>query len=131
MEQSGQPLFESAEPVLKRKCVPLEEQDWPVGQLFQLLAATLRDEEYLYVFSVDAQREVHFHWPRQASLNEKFSGQNESGLLIGHCEIAIPGATKGLKITQTGTDRLVMLFSKRKIETIQALAAKLRLKMGT
>jgi hypothetical protein len=130
MQQSGQPIFETAEPQRVGHTYLLKKQDWPVGQLFQLLAATKMDDEYLYVFSVDAQNTVHFHWPRQAQLNEKFEGQNESGLLLSGGEIAIPGPTKALKIAQPGTDRLVMLFSKRKIETIQKLAEALRLKPG-
>ncbi len=130
MEQSGQPIFETAEAILEGSTYRLKKQDWPVGQLFQLLAATTRDDEYLYVFSIDARREVHFHWPRQAGLNEKFEGSNESGLMLSGGELAIPSATKALKITQPGTDRLVMLFSKRKIETVQKLAETLRRKEG-
>lgn len=122
-EQSGQPIFETAAVELSGSTYRLQRKDWPVGQLFQLLATTLRDDEYLYVFSVDAQRAVHFHWPRQENLNEKFAGQNESGLLLsGNAAIAIPGPTRALKIAHTGTDRLVMLFSKRRIDTIRKLA---------
>ena len=128
--QSGLPLFETAEAFLNGQTYRLKKQDWPIGQLFQLLAATLQEEEYLYVFSVDARREVHFHWPRQAGLNEKFDGKNESGLLLNSGEIAIPGPTKALKLTQSGTDRLVLLFSKRKIDTVKKLAETIARKEG-
>lgn len=127
---SGQPLFETAASLLNHQTYQLKKQDWPVGQLFQLLANTLHDEEYLYVFSVDARREVHFHWPRQAVLHEKFDGWNESGLLLHGGQIAIPGATKALKLAQPGTDRLVLLFSKRKLETVRALAETLARQEG-
>ena len=130
MEQSGQALFEPAEAVLEGKTYHLKKRDWPLGQLFQLLVTTHRDDEYLYVFSMDAQQELHFHWPRQAELNEKFEGQNESGLLLSGGSILIPSATKALKITAPGTDRLVMLFSKRKIDTVRNLAESLRHKDG-
>jgi hypothetical protein len=130
MEQSGQAIFESAEAVLEGNVYHLKKHDWPLGQLFQLLVTTRLDDEYLYVFSVDAQQELHFHWPRQAGLNEKFEGQNESGLLISGGPIAIPSATKALKIVAPGTDRLVMLFSKRKIDTVRQLAETLRKKDG-
>ncbi len=128
--QSGLPLFETAEAILEQRTYHLKKQDWTVGQLFQLLTTTLQDDEYLYVFSVDARREVHFHWPRQAGLNEKFEGQNESALLVGSGEIAIPGATKALKLAQPGTDRLVLLFSKRKITTVKKLAETIAGKEG-
>ena len=122
-EHSARPLFENAEAAFQSPVYQLLKKEWTVGQQFQLLASNLKEDEYLYVFSVDANRQVHFHWPRQAGLNEKFEGQNESGLLLaGGADIAIPGANKVLKLTTPGTDRLVMLFSKRKIETIQKLA---------
>jgi len=123
-QNSNQPIFETAEALRSGPVYRLRRPEWPKGQLFQLLAATERDDQYLYVFSVDAQRIVHFHWPRQAGLNEKFENLNESGLfLAGKSDIVIPGANKGLKLAEPGTDRLVMLFSKRPIETIQKLAA--------
>jgi len=130
-EQSNQPLFEAAE-VERQGCLyRLRQKDWPVGKLFQLLAATQRDDEYLYVFSIDAQKAVHFHWPRQAGLNDKFSGQNESPLLLaGGGEVVIPGPAKALKIAHPGTDRLVVLFSKRKIDTVGKLAELLGRKEG-
>lgn len=119
----AQPMFENAEATYKSPVYQLQKKDWEVGQTFQLLAATLKEDEYLYVFSVDANKQIHFHWPRQAGLNEKFDGSNESGLLLaGGAEIAIPGVNKVLKLAAPGTDRLVLLFSKRKIETIQKLA---------
>ena len=130
-EQSGQPLFEVAAARQHNGVYRLEQPAWPVGQLFQLLAATLHDDEYLYVFSVDAQRAVHFHWPRQAGLNDKFAGQNESGLLLaGGAEVIIPGPAKALKLAYPGTDRLVLLFSKRKIDTVRKLADILSRKEG-
>ena len=131
-EQSGQPLFERAAAQGTGGRYRLQRNDWPVGQLFQLLAATQLDEEYLYVFSLDAQGAVHVHWPRQAGLNEEaFAGSNESGLLVaGGSPIAIPGASKALKLAQPGTDRLVLLFSKRKIDTLRQLAETLSRKEG-
>jgi hypothetical protein len=130
-EQSGQPLFDIADVAQQGGVYRLHRKDWPVGQLFQLLASTRRDDQYLYVFSVDAQRNVHFHWPRQAGLNDKFSGQNESALLLaGGGEVVIPGPVKALKIAHPGTDRLVVLFSKRKIETVAKLAGIVSQKEG-
>lgn len=134
--QLGQPVFENAPVALHGNVYRLQNRpggngDWQVGQLFQLLAATLRDDEYLYVFSVDARREVHFHYPRQAGLNEKFAGQNESGLLLaGGAQVVVPGETKALKLAHPGTDRLVVLFSKRKIQTVKKLAETLSRKEG-
>ncbi len=125
-QQSGQAIFENAEPFLQSQTYQLKKQDWPVGQRFQLLVQATEQEQYLYVFSVDAKRQAHFHWPRQAGLNEKFANQNESALYVaGHTELVIPGPSKVLKIEYSGEDYLVVLFSKRKIDTIRQLAERL------
>lgn len=133
--QTRQPMFETAEALLtsnpatqqpnnQQPTYRLRQAAWPIGQLFQLLAASPTADQYLYVFSVDAQRTVHFHWPRQAGLNEKFDGLNESALLVaGSTQIAVPGPMKALKLAQPGIDRLVLLFSKKKVDTVQQLAA--------
>ncbi len=121
--QGNSALFNNTQATFQYPVYRLQQQTWPVGQSFQLLASTLKEDEYLYVFSVDANRDIHFHWPRQAGLNEKFEGQNESGLLLaGGADIVIPGANKVLQLSASGTDRLILLFSQRKIETIQKLA---------
>lgn len=124
-EFSGQPQFQPAVVKLSEGTYRTD-SEWAVGQLFQLLATTLKAEEYLYIFSVDAQREVHFHWPRQQGLNEKFKGANESGLVMsGGSQIIIPGENKVLKIAHPGADHLVVLFSKKRINNVRALADRL------
>jgi hypothetical protein len=121
-EFSRQPQFQPAAINLSNGTYRAD-GEWTVGQLFQLAATTLKAEEYLYVFSVDARREIHFHWPRQQGLNEKFKGVNESGLLIsGGTQIVIPGENKVLKIVHPGADRLVVLFSKKRINNVRSLA---------
>lgn len=122
-EHSGQAQFETASVEFRNNRYRTRQDIWQVGQLFQLAATTHRGEEYLYVFSIDAQRMVHFHWPRQEGLNEKFSGKNETGLLVSSgSEIIVPGETKALKLAHPGTDRLIVLFSKKKINGIRPLA---------
>lgn len=121
--QSGQPVFETQPVQRKGGTYQLQRADWEVGQLFQLILQDMPADQYLYVFSVDAQNEVHFHWPRSQALDARFEGSNESGLLIcKDSEIAIPGPQKALKLAQAGTDRLVVLFSKNRIETIDTFA---------
>jgi hypothetical protein len=139
--QTRQPIFEAAEaytaaqqpnpPAAQPPAYRLRQAAWPLGQLFQLMADAPAADQYLYVFSVDAQRTVHFHWPRQAGLNEKFDGLNESALFVaGSAQVAIPGPMKALKLAQPGTDRLVLLFSKKKVDTVQRLAALLAQREG-
>ncbi|MFN0015822.1 MAG: C1 family peptidase [Saprospiraceae bacterium] len=130
-EQSNQPNFEPVDVERNFGVYRLRQKEWAVGKLFQLLAATLRDDEYLYVFSIDALRAVHFHWPRQAGLSDKFGTRNESPLLLaGGGEVVIPGPKKALSLAYPGTDRLIVLFSKRKIDTVAKLAELLSRKDG-
>ena len=131
-EHTNQAVFEPAAAQLVRSnTYTLHRRDWPPGQLFQLIAASVKLDQYLYVFSVDATRTVHFHWPRQAGLNEQFAGQNESALLVaGSSQVVIPGATKALKLVQPGTDRLVLLIAKKKIDNISKLADMVSKKEG-
>ncbi|NUO00286.1 MAG: hypothetical protein HUU01_06680 [Saprospiraceae bacterium] len=125
-QQSGEAVFETSEAFLQGQTYQLKKQDWLVGQRFQLLVQATEQEQYLYVFSVDAKQEAHFHWPRQAGLNERFENQNESPLFVaGQSELIIPGPQKVLRIEHPGDDFLVVLFSKRKIDTVQQLAERL------
>lgn len=101
----------------------LNKTDWPIGQLFQLQVSTLKAEEYLYVLSIDAQRQIHVHFPRQAALNDKFAGQNESALVLNQgSTLLVPGPNKALKIANPGTDRLIVLYSQRPINDLKGLA---------
>jgi hypothetical protein len=101
----------------------LNKTDWPVGQLFQLEVNTLKEEEYLYVLSIDAQRQIHVHFPRQEALNDKFTGQNSSALVLSQgSTLLVPGPNKALKIANPGTDRLIVLYSKRPINDLKGLA---------
>jgi hypothetical protein len=112
-EHSGQPLFEAVAVSWNGAGYRVRREDWTTGQLFQLLASARQEDEYLYVFSVDAQRKVHFHWPRAG----------ESGLLLaGQADVVLPGERKALRLEHVGTDRLVALYAKRRIETVGQLA---------
>lgn len=121
--QSGAPVFETQAVQRQGFVYQLRREDWQTGQLFQLILQDMPADQYLYVFSVDARNEVHFHWPRSEVLDARFEGRNESGLLIcKDSEVAIPGPQKALKLAHAGTDRLVVLFSQKKIETIDTFA---------
>ena len=79
--------------------------------------------EYIYVFSIDAEGKSNIHWPRQEGLNDKFEGMNESALVTtSGSEIYIPGIDRGLKLRNKGTERLVILFAKREIEGVKEIS---------
>lgn len=120
---SNQPQFETDSVRFQGGRYVLKKTDWPVGQLFQLEVNTLKENEYLYVLSVDAQRQIHVHFPRQEALNEKFNGQNTSALVLNQgSSLLVPGYSKALKIANPGTDRLVVLYCHRPINDLKGLA---------
>lgn len=120
---NNQPQFETAPVKLAGKSYQTERATWSVGQLFQLAAINHMQEAYLYVFSIDAQKNIHFHWPRQQQLNPKFAGKNESALFVAaQSEARIPGKTRALQLAHPGTDRLIVLFSKKRIRALPKLA---------
>ena len=97
-------------------------KDWEINQFFQLEAISDTKDEYVYVFTVDAEGEVNFHWPRQQGLNEEFDGINESALILSPgAVITIPSEDSGLVLTKKGIDHLCILFSSVEIENFKEI----------
>lgn len=113
--QGQEPIFKSTA-LTGHRGVYRTNQQWTVGQLFQLAATTQKAKQYLYVFTVDAAGEVNIHWPRKGQLNKKFAGQNESALVAeADSRITVPGPSKALRINKQGQDVMYVLFAKRQI----------------
>lgn len=92
--------------------------DWKIGDQFQLYTKSDFDNGYIYVFSVDPQREAQVHFPRSADYNNEFEGQNESALIMtGGSVLTIPTQESVLKLTKPGLEHLVVLFSTKKIKS--------------
>lgn len=123
----NKPTFEIAAVELDKNIYQLTKQA-QLGDRFQLLAETGFDNGYVYVFSVDAVGKTEVHFPKKESLNKKFTGKNETALLLsGGSKLTIPSKTKVLKLRQTGDDYLICLFSEKRIKPrfIQFLCAEL------
>jgi hypothetical protein len=119
---SNQPQFELDSVRGQGGRYVLNKTNWPVGQLFQLQVSTLKADEYLYVLSIDAQGQIHVHFPRQEALDGKFTGQNSSALVLNQgSTLLVPGPNKALKIANPGTDRLIVLYSQRAIHDLKGL----------
>ena len=93
-------------------------QDWYTGQLFQLVAMNALENEYVYVFSVDAQGQANIHWPLREGLSfADFDGLNNVPLIpVAGAELVIPGLDQAMQLTHAGTDNLCVLFSARPLE---------------
>ncbi|MBL7766454.1 MAG: C39 family peptidase [Chitinophagaceae bacterium] len=91
-------------------------KDWPVGQLFQVIAKNKAKDQYMYVFSIDAKGKANVHFPRN-KLNTKNFGFNETPLVsVTNAEIIIPNPESALSIGQAGKDILIVLYAKKEIE---------------
>lgn len=109
----------------------LEKKDWAVGDLFQLVAKNTKADEYVYVFSLDAKKETHVHFPRSQALSSDYEGFNETPLVpVKGAEIIIPTPESALSIGQAGKDYLIVLFSKTRIDNIKEIIAACRTAEG-
>jgi len=123
---NGQETIFKNTPVIGSSGIYQTQQKWNTGQLFQLMATTQTTNMYLYVFTVDALGKVHIHWPRKGQLNKKFSGKNESALVVeAQSKVTIHGPNKALRINQTGRDVLYLLFAKRKVKGLKFICNKM------
>ena len=113
------PIFNNAEAYFSNTHYELQRQDWEVGQAFQIYANNDLQDMYVYIFSIDAQNDSHIHWPRQAALNSKFTGINESALItMSGAQIVIPNKNTALGLVHPGADHLCVLFSAEKINNL-------------
>ena len=109
-------------PYFKSQAVQLEGQRYKVknrkvGDQFQLVVKSGFDQGYIYVFSVDPAGKPEIHFPRSMDYNVKFTGQNETALIMnGGSKLTIPTIETALTIAKPGTDQLVVLFSESKIK---------------
>jgi hypothetical protein len=115
-------IFSEDSVVFNGRYYSMLKKDWPVGQLFQLLVNNEVQEEYLYVLSLDAQRQFKVHFPRPENPDARTRTGKESGLVLpGNATLTVPGPNKALKISQMGVERLIVLYSKRPINDLEGL----------
>lgn len=100
---------------------------WGTDQLFQLVAKNSKPDQYIYVFSIDEQRKATIHFPRNEQFQNTQFGFNETPLVsITNAEIIIPSAETAFSIGQEGTDWLVVLYSKNKIDNFSKIISKVK-----
>ena len=121
-------LFENAAFRHQQKGVyVLQGEPWPLGKLFQVSASNILGGSYLYVFSIDAAQQVNVHWPRDAKLDEKFEGLNESAVISNtNVNLVIPTPKSGLKLEKIGDEYIGILVSKDPITNLNAILQQLK-----
>ena len=100
---------------------------WGTDELFQLIAKNSKPDQYIYVFSIDENRKATIHFPRNEKFQNSTFGFNETPLVsITNAEIIIPSAESAFSIGQEGTDWLIVLYSKFKIDNISKIISKVK-----
>ena len=116
-QQTGAPIFQNAKIRFQNTHYELIRKNWKVGQLFQILVNQTESQGYVYVFSIDQSGNSKMHWPRKMNLENPTHSDNS---------FLIPSQNKALKISQTGKEYLIALFSTQKIENLSQLIQILR-----
>jgi Papain family cysteine protease len=115
----GELLFERAEVDFMGDHYALRKNDWQVGQVFQLALTSQFAGAYVYVLSVNPKNEAKILFPRDEAFNQKFAGRHESPLIMFEgSRVILPSPQSGMKVEFTGTDRICVLFSLKKINNL-------------
>lgn len=126
--ETEKPIFKTPRVEFDGAAYRTVKEVWPTGKKFQLWATSRIRNRYVYVFSIDAESTVNIHWPRSQNLNSKFEGVNESAFVPDRgSRVIVPGKNKVLKLVKAGTDRLIVLYSSRKIRDIKEISQKVAL----
>jgi len=117
--QNGEVQFREAAFKLQNGEYALAEKAWTVGKRYQLVASDLASGSYLYMFSIDQTNQIRVHWPRDATLDEKFEGLKESALISNNkVKLVIPEPKTALILDVKGSEYLCVLISKNPINNI-------------
>jgi hypothetical protein len=115
----GEHLFEPVAVDFQTDHYVLRKDDWQVGQLFQIALSSGFSGAYVYVFSLNPRNEAKVNFPRDEALNPKYRGMHESPyILLEDARVVLPSPTSALKVEFSGTDRICMLFSLKKITNL-------------
>jgi hypothetical protein len=91
------------------------------NDLLQLYLPYITGGSYLYAFSYGVKRTINVHWPRDARLDNRFDGKNESAIIaFSNIKLAIPDAYAALQFSDPGTEYVCLLFAKEPLPNINA-----------
>jgi hypothetical protein len=121
--ENGKPVFQDIPFVWKNGIYELADQStWPVGKRYQLVASNVSGGNYLYAFSIDNNNKINIHWPRDASLNDKFEGLNESAIISNErVELVIPSPETAMITEVSGAEYICLLLSKTPLSDLNTI----------
>ncbi len=81
--------------------------------MFQILAKTQVQDEYLYVFSIDSKDKVAIHFPR---FDDKTKTMDSPLIIHENSTLTIPSEDRAMVLSEGGTEYLCALFSTKKLK---------------
>ncbi|MEK7257813.1 MAG: C1 family peptidase, partial [Bacteroidota bacterium] len=115
-DEEGKVKFSDAKPRLRDGIYEFD-RNWRVGDAFQLQVSGVLEELYLYAFSFDNEGKITVHFPRDARLDERFEGKNESAVITSSAvRLALPDAERAILLEKPGTEFICLLFSPTPVE---------------
>ncbi len=101
------------------------------GSLQQWQVAGLSAGSYLYAFSVEEDRTIRVHWPRDGQLDDTYAGTNESAIIpLENIGLYLPGEFGALRFSTPGEEYLCFLVSRSPIQDLNELLHRLKERSG-
>ncbi|MBL7817946.1 MAG: hypothetical protein JNL70_23255 [Saprospiraceae bacterium] len=124
---TGEPIFETLGVERAGDHYILANKNWRVGDQFQLALTSKINGAYVYVISLNPRYEAKIMYPRNEVFGERYKGFYEDPLLmLDGARVVLPNTKQAITVDFTGTDRVCILFSTRKITGIPILCEQLR-----
>ena len=95
---------------------------WKVGDIFQLVATNIPAGKSAYIFSINPNQKINFHWP-SLDTDETIDAMDKVPLAnfmsSAKDRIIIPNEEEALRLSNPGKDHLIILFSDQQIPDIE------------
>ncbi len=97
------------------------------GDRLQIVASHLNAGSYLYVFSLDPEKNIKVHWPRDETLDQAFVGKHESATIsTASVSLVLPTPQTTLVFNQTGKDQVVILYANSPLTDLNAQLVRIK-----
>lgn len=96
--------------------------------LFQMKMDYLNAGSYLYVLSLDVDKQLNIHWPRDSKLNSIFKETHESAYIpYPELDLIVPDEYSAFQFRKEGVEYLLILISRMPFENLDNIFSRLLL----
>ena len=94
--------------------------------LFQMKMDYLNAGSYLYVLSLDVDKQLNIHWPRDSKLNSIFKETHESAYIpYPDLDLIVPDEYSAFQFGKEGVEYLLILISRMPFENLDNIFSRL------